>query len=157
MKPQEWTFPETHNKHTWPVGPWNDEPDKKQWRDEETGFPCLIVRNPVGALCGYVGVPEAHPWFGVELDSYAEGMEVPDVHGGVTFASFCSGHKQGVCHVVETGENDRVWWVGFDCAHAGDVSPKYDVPTLPDDSYKDISYVAAQCHSLALQAKEVSA
>lgn len=33
--------------------------------DEETGYPCLIVRAPVtGALCGYVGVPERHPLYG---------------------------------------------------------------------------------------------
>ena len=39
----------TVDKTTWGAGPWQDEPDKKQWRDE-TGFPCLIVRNNGGAL-----------------------------------------------------------------------------------------------------------
>ena len=36
---------DTQDKRTWPRGVWDDEPDKKQWRDEATGYPCLIVRN----------------------------------------------------------------------------------------------------------------
>ena len=44
-------------------GSWDNEPDKIQWEDEETKLPCLIVRGPLGALCGYVGVDESHPLF----------------------------------------------------------------------------------------------
>lgn len=56
----------TIDKSTWGEGEWNQEPDKKEWQDEETSYPCLIVRAPVtGALCGYVGVPESHPLYGV--------------------------------------------------------------------------------------------
>lgn len=54
----------TVDKSKWGDGPWQDEPDKKQWRDPETGLPCLIVRGPGGALCGYVGVPANSPAFG---------------------------------------------------------------------------------------------
>jgi hypothetical protein len=54
----------TIDKSSWPRGAWDDEPDKKQWQDTATGLPCLIVRNGVGALCGYVGVPRWHPWHG---------------------------------------------------------------------------------------------
>lgn len=53
------------DKSGWGPGPWNDEPDKRQWQDEATGLPCLIVRGPVGALCGYVGVPPDHPAYGL--------------------------------------------------------------------------------------------
>lgn len=53
------------DKTGWGPGPWNDEPDKRQWQDEATGLPCLIVRGPVGALCGYVGVPPDHPAYGL--------------------------------------------------------------------------------------------
>jgi hypothetical protein len=41
----------------WGEGEWNNEPDKVQWQDEETGLPCLVVRSPMGGnWCGYVGV-----------------------------------------------------------------------------------------------------
>lgn len=56
----------TMDKSKWNRGPWDSEPDKKQWQDEATGLPCLIVRNRMGALCGYVGVPESHPLFKVD-------------------------------------------------------------------------------------------
>lgn len=59
----------TADKSTWGEGPWQDEPDKVQWQDEETGYPCLIVRNPhMGFLCGYVGVPPGHPAHGLSYD-----------------------------------------------------------------------------------------
>lgn len=43
-------------------GEWKDEPDKIQWQDEATGFPCLIVRGPSGALCGYVMDADTPLW-----------------------------------------------------------------------------------------------
>lgn len=55
----------TIDKTGWGDGPWQSEPDKLQWQDEATGLPCLIVRGPVGALCGYVGVPTEHPAHGL--------------------------------------------------------------------------------------------
>lgn len=58
----------TDDKAGWGDGPWQSEPDKRQWQDDATGLPCLIVRGPVGALCGYVGVPEGHPAYGLSYD-----------------------------------------------------------------------------------------
>lgn len=58
----------TMDKSKWRDGPWQNEPDKKQWQDADTKMPCLIVRNNVGALCGYVGVAKDHPLFGVSHD-----------------------------------------------------------------------------------------
>lgn len=58
----------TIDKTGWGDGPWQSEPDKMQWRDEATGFACLIVRWPVGALCGYVGVPKMHQVYGLSCD-----------------------------------------------------------------------------------------
>lgn len=100
----------TVDKSSWERGPWDSEPDKKQWLDQATGLPCLIVRNPMGALCGYVGVTKNHPAFGKSYgddDACVEGLEV---HGGITFADFCSHGDEctSICHVVEPGENDRV-------------------------------------------------
>lgn len=60
VETRQWSY---IDKESWPRGEWNDEPDKLQWQDDETDLACLIVRGPSGALCGYVGVPESHPWF----------------------------------------------------------------------------------------------
>lgn len=90
------------DKSSWGDGPWQNEPDKVQWLDEATGLDCLIVRNNGGALCGYVGVPESHPWHGKDYsqctqtpacdESYCD--HTPEhrlrVHGGITFADGCN-------------------------------------------------------------------
>lgn len=189
------------DKAEWPRGAWDDEPDKIQWQDEATGLPCLIVRGPSGALCGYVGVAPGHPWHGKDYDDCGV-----DVHGGLTFASKCAeinpekwekwcerqngrraeakkypigdaatdlkeydrlnvlkdyeawavwSASRHICHVASPGEPDPVWWLGFDCAHAGDISPGYARYSRSfadrEDSYRDIAYVEGECRSLAKQ------
>lgn len=136
------------DKSAWADGPWMREPDKRQWSDEATGLPCLIVRGPSGALCGYVGVSKGHPAHGKGYDDVEA-----DVHGGLTFADSC-GHgddpAQGICHIPGPGEPDDVWWLGFDCAHYGDLSPAYDRPGRGGE-YRTLPYVASECASLASQ------
>lgn len=56
------------DKDEWGVGEWTREPDKVQWKDAATGLDCLILRGPIGALCGYVGVQASHPWHGIEYN-----------------------------------------------------------------------------------------
>lgn len=56
------------DKSGWSRGEWLSEPDKLQWVDADTGLDCLIVRGPIGALCGYVAVKPGHPWHGVEYN-----------------------------------------------------------------------------------------
>lgn len=63
MENKTWHSIPKETKESWGQGPWVSEPDKVQWLDEASGLPCLIVRGPMGALCGYVGVPEGHPFF----------------------------------------------------------------------------------------------
>lgn len=79
------------------------------------GFDCLIVRGPLGAWCGYVGLPPSHPMHGKHYD-------VPQVqiHGGLTYSEFC---HATICHNPLAGEIDQMWWFGFDCAHAFDEVP----------------------------------
>lgn len=134
-------------------GPWDDEPDKIQWQDA-TGYPCLIVRNGGGALCGYVGVSEGHPMFGKDYEA-AEDLAV---HGGITFAGPCQedDKEHGICHIPAPGEPDHVWWLGFDCAHGGDITPSSIIPSLRlsgREIYRDVSYVTAECTTLAVQLK----
>lgn len=83
VETREWRY---EDKASWPSGPWQDEPDKLQWQDEATGLACLVVRGPMGALCGYVGVPESHPWFGKDYsdcllaDAKPHGEDPADPH-----------------------------------------------------------------------------
>lgn len=212
----------TTDKSMWGDGPWQNEPDKIQWQNKDTGYPCLIVRNSdsIGALCGYVGVPKGHPLYGVDYsqcpvncgDTWCEHRPESrfDVHGGLTFAGSCAkldreqwlehakylnseevraqaaAYPQGdaarglklwgprikdyqdwrelkearsICHKVEAGEDDQVWWFGFDCAHAGDLCPgmtefkKNYGFTVNGDQYRDVDYVAQQVAQLAKQLK----
>jgi hypothetical protein len=159
------------DKAPWGEGPWVDEPDRIQYQDEATGFPCLIRRAPVtGALCGYVGVPEDHPWHGKHYDEVDA-----DVHGGLTYADIGDGDEEhGICHVPDPGEPDRLWWLGFDCAHVGDACPAMDSrhhrliggmsapmggPGLGRPgfgTYRDVAYVKGEIARLARQAREAA-
>lgn len=145
MKTMEWRFPEL-KKELKKEGVWQEEPDKKQWVDPDTGLPCMIVRSDIGALCGYVGVPPGHPWHGKDYQD----IDV-DVHGSLTYSEHCFGR---VCHEREAGDPE-VWWLGFDCCHARDFAPlKFgmDCDWNPDTSYRDFEYVESEVEKLAKQA-----
>lgn len=181
------------DKSSWARGPWDSEPDKMQFTDEATGLPCLVVRGPAGALCGYVGVSKGHPLYEVqysdECPALAAALEkrkeqplgetpglmlmlgalmgdlspradvVLNVHGGLTFSGHCQeGGK--ICHEVCEGEDDNVWWLGFDCAHSGDLSPKYKQNyaemMFGGEAYRDLDYVKREIAGLARQLVEIA-
>jgi hypothetical protein len=96
------------------------------------------------------------------------------VHGGITFGNFCrpnADEARDICHVVNRGEDDHVWWLGFDCSHAGDFSPMLDstlraIPSIAEhraqrstlqqmlgahEIYRDLRYVRREVSSLARQ------
>ncbi len=150
----------TVDKTTWGEGPWQHEPDKKQWTDPTTGYPCLIVRGPVGALCGYVGIPMSHPLYGKHYDKTHD--HDIHVHGGITFAGGCmkhGGEEAGICH--HDPKDGPRWWFGFDCAHAGDQAPKMNeynkeferkypqFKGMREDVYREEWYVKTECEILA--------
>lgn len=119
------------------------------------GLECMTLRMPIGHPCGYVKVPDAHPWHGVGYSDRVPGLAGPveeyhaewggtpyelsvgawvEVHGGITHAGRL--HTHG-------GDG---WWFGFDCAHAGDWST-----WEPDgrvwgarDLRRETTYLAAQ-------------
>lgn len=136
-------------KSGWGPGPWQDEPDRVEWRTD-CGLPGLITRNPLqGNLCGYVAVPPGHPLHGREADG--SGL---DAHGSVNYSGPCRGH---VCHVPAPGEPDDVWWFGFDCAHPFDYAPALEArfgvawPKALRPLYRDVPYVREQVEQLAAQ------
>lgn len=154
------------DKSQWIFGPWFEEPDKKQWLDEKTGLPCLIVRGEVtGSLCGYVGVKKGHPCFEKEHSELECDILV---HGGLTFSGKCHSSEdesQGICH--KSDDIDDVWWLGFDTAHSFDLMPKMeslhlifpDFPQRPQylgkDEYRDLAYVTNEVENLARQLAEI--
>lgn len=95
----------------YPVRPWENEPDHAEWIQEPSGYKCRITRNKTtGTLCGYVGIPKEHKFWGVGYDDGNDEMYAiqDDIHGGLTYAQ----------------EGDDGWWYfGFDTAHAEDFTP----------------------------------
>ena len=130
----------------YPYRPWEDEPDHAEWIQEPSGYKCRISRmEGSGALCGYVGIPKGHTFWGVtygedneELDAIAD-----DVHGGLTYS--------------EEGK-DGYWYFGFDTTHANDFAPKLvelligfgrkDLPFHDCMNYKTWEYVENEVHWL---------
>jgi hypothetical protein len=179
-------------KSSWGVGPWQHEPDRVEWNDERTGLACRIIRNMIfGNLCGYVGVPPTHPYFGWDRDDdiklapgdlddatiddvgvvdaliYAleggtEKGTIPlsmtlKAHHGITWSGELAGGGDA--------QTSRLWWFGFDCGHAWDVSPAMDRlfdrykidehPIIPDRKYRDIDYVRKEVTALAFQLRQL--
>jgi hypothetical protein len=111
---------------------------------------CMIVRNALGALCGYVAVPPGHPAHGLDYDDIGV-----TCHGGLTYAQACSEH---VCHNPRPGYPNDVWWLGFDCSHGCDFCPGMDRLGFRLEeyrTYKNIAYVQTECAELAQQLKEM--
>lgn len=159
----------------WDPGPWDSEPDKLNWRTR-AGLPGMIVRNRQGALCGYVAVTKGHPCFERSYSSTYEAgpdgepdfarplpnpVDALSVHGGITYGDKC---QHAICHVPEPGEPDDVWWLGFDCNHAGDYAPadaRWRKEAMPGkahlfacgshETYRDLAYVREEVESLAAQ------
>lgn len=150
------------DKSAWPEGPWHSEPDLAEWRDEETGLPCLALRTErSGHWCGYVAIPADHPW------NEAEDLYHVETHGEITYGPGKPQEEDPeeelpwlrIAHVPKEGDDPDVRLVGFDCAHHGykdgDLSPG-DTWRGQNDTYRDLPYVIAQCAKLAKQAKEAA-
>lgn len=156
----------------WGPGEWVDEPDFVNFN--HLGINCMIRRiyckegteeRPHvfgGHLCGYVELPS-----NLILD-WDESNEKFDIHGGITFCE------------TEQGKT----WIGFDCAHAGDIVPSMKIaeelmgeisPTYNgisdiqqelqarfpnsiawNDSYKTFDFVLSEVKSLAEQVKALA-
>jgi hypothetical protein len=129
----------------YPVRPWENEPDHAEWVQEVSGYKCRISRmEGSGALCGYVGIPKEHRFWGVNYDGDRELEDIADnVHGGLTYS------QQG---------DDGWWYFGFDTTHANDFAPKLvellidlgrkDLPFTDCMNYKTWEFVEGEVHWL---------
>lgn len=154
-------------KSKWGEGEWQHEPDRLEWIDEYSGYPCIAKRvMHHGAWCGYVGISKGHKLQGkVWGDKEVNKLRV---HGGITYAEPCDGDPiNGVCH---KSDNDDIWWLGFDCAHGFDYRPATEAlyaislhlnPHLrvyynkSKEPYRDLEYVQIECTKLAKQLRDM--
>lgn len=107
-------------------GEWVEEPDIVVL--EYLGYKAKIRRvfllEPVaieeyyfgGHLCGYVQIPEDHPYFNKD-HSHSN----IDAHGGLTFWDFGDFNENGYI------DSKDIFWIGYDCAHAGDYVPSFEL------------------------------
>lgn len=81
---------------------------EKEWK--HAGLDCRVYFAKMGEIkchrCGYVRVLEKHPLFNVHYNDFGNHIDI-DVHGGVTFSG-------------KFKDDEKGWWIGFDCAHLGD-------------------------------------
>jgi len=148
-------------------------------RDSHQGFDFMCTASDSGYRCGYVRIPEGHPLFGLGYTDPAPGISwedlkgemfgkrgflsvlvanerespslrlVFDVHGSLTFSDRFR------------GDGPPGWWIGFDCAHAGDDNDVH----IMSESFRKIyekfgthggivrttEYVETECRSLVDQ------
>jgi len=118
------------------------------------GYEWEVTGNGIGYRCGYVRIPPGHPWHGKREEDVDA-----SVHGGLTFAE----------PDLDCGKGgaDDAWWLGFDCAHAGDAQDPslagrtvYSVvPYFPDPlgltgTVRTTEYVTGECRRLIEQASQ---
>lgn len=157
--------------------PWENEPDFLD--GEHAGLKTALRRGPVGAWCGYVGVPKGHPLFEVGYSSriksppkelierkididkigainllYAMSMDITKACPLTLLLDVHGGLTYARNHFPKR-EPDGLWWFGFDCAHAGDLVPSEHCINHPSDVYRDIEYAKKECESLAEQLAKV--
>lgn len=124
--------------------------EDRKWRYEQdyfedtySGYRYVIKRmDYLGHLCGYVKIKSKR--LERDNDDYTLLERDIDVHGGVTYLSRLQ------------GENGC--WIGFDCAHAGDVVPVNEevYGVFRDTSeYRDLRYVRKECKRMIKQLKEM--
>jgi hypothetical protein len=130
-----------------------NHPDVLLAKGAQDGLEWEVTSNQIGYRCGYIRIPPGHPWHGKGYDDVrAADGDWPDVHGGLTFAEPDTDCGKG-------GE-DNAWWLGFDCAHAGD-APDPDLPgcdarmaRMESGVVRTTEYVTDECLSLIDQAME---
>lgn len=122
---------------------------------EAHGLRCLVIAQPMGHRCGYVGLPKGHALYGFSGE-HLEDCHSLRVHGGITYCGNRGGYPL---------ENSDLWWLGFDCAHHGDAR---DLSLMDEttasyyrgnplfkkkawETIKDATYVEAELRQLAEQ------
>ena len=86
--------------------------------------------------CGYVRIPEDHPYYGQKYqDNDREIESKMDVHGGITFSD----------KKIRRNSSDEGWYIGFDCNHHTDNC----------EGRENLDFVKGELKSLVEQLKKV--
>jgi hypothetical protein len=93
----------------WGKGEWDNEPDQLWWIDDKTQLACLVRRSLMGDFCGYVGVSEAHFLHNIEPEP-----------GLISHQWTVTAGQLGA---EGTDFPDDLWWFGFRCGQALDLTP----------------------------------
>jgi hypothetical protein len=142
------------NRFGWQRGEWDEEPDLLRW--DCCGYPCALVRTPIGAWCGYVGLQHDHPDHGGGQGDTETDLSA---HGGVTWAGAPTSGIKAACALREHEVGmPSMYWIGFDCAHGGmdmfPMEPDFLRDSRPPDCYyKTIAWAKAETERLAHQLK----
>lgn len=150
-------------------GDWANEPDFILWQDAHTSLYCAIIRSPVmGNLCGYVAVPETHPLYRKSEHAVHIDCEKPINYANASIAGNYENYQ-----AIESPLEDKLWWFGFDCMHASDLTPATEKELLQDApnaavkekaehplrrfcSYKDVAFVMLACTELSATLSSLS-
>ncbi|MFK4132212.1 hypothetical protein ACI2KR_07955 [Pseudomonas luteola] len=162
------------DKSNWIDGPWKAEPDLSVWIEPVSNLVCLISRPTLGGnLCGYVMLPEDHPWYGVRADKFPT---IPKVRS-INFANHFPPLSSHNADYDETIANSKGWWIGIDGMRSGDLSPwpfenmrelfEHDenfriavdraMGNDTHSTYKGMAFMEEQCTLIALNASETMA
>jgi hypothetical protein len=116
------------------------------------GYDWMVVCNPLGFRCGYVRIPEEHPWYGKEYDD----LQDVDCHGGLTFGETVDKEEDSYLPVGH--------WIGFDCGHSFDANdyacydPEMDIEEChcftTGGVVRTNEYVEAECKKIIDQARK---
>ena len=85
--------------------------DKFPFNFKYLDYDCLIIYND-GFHNGYVALTEKDVFYEMNYDD----IDI-DVHGGLTFSSF----GNDMDYFQYNDEGKKLYWIGFDCDHYGDV------------------------------------
>lgn len=129
---------------------------------EYKGYRCVVVFTQLGHRCGYVGLKPNNPLYNIDYDEKVSWLKLKegeqlgkrsvfalfsdlgdletgvspglyfDVHGGITFSENLEDYP---------AKHDNLWWLGFDCGHAGDSK---DYKTLLKYKLQDEKYVSEE-------------
>lgn len=152
---------------------------EKDWTTK-AGLRAVVIMGRMGHRCGYVGVPQGNPLYGVEynqttpvltmdMNRSTEKMSPIQVLCGA-FKSADELRSPEYVFEVHGGltysgtspkypvESD-LHWFGYDCGHAGDApapGSRMSAFAFEGDVHRTLEYCEAECESLAEQIQRVT-
>lgn len=143
-----------------------NEPNFKMFKYNKDHI-CVVIRQPYGHYCGYVGVRKESKLYGLDyhvseveyddetmnpidiiISEEQKGINDISVHGGLTYAG-------EAMSAIEDIFGNHYWFFGFDCAHYGDARILDIVSFDSSAVYRDYKYVEEQVKNLSNQLKEI--